>query len=171
MLIFEITKTNTPLPQKGLTPILIAPPHTYAHFQRLLYRVQSKKTLAVAACRVRCRHGVVTNYQEEPKQPQRPIAGLPLLEFSPALESWSDIYTGLALSFRRRFPLLFFFICLLYLSVTRLGCALNALSSISRVDTPLTADWLKVCFGTRPRLSFLKGFGKITSPTFNLLHG
>ncbi len=29
MLIFEITKTNTPLPQKGLAPILIAPPHTY----------------------------------------------------------------------------------------------------------------------------------------------
>ncbi len=27
MLIFEITKTNTPLPQKGLAPILIAPPH------------------------------------------------------------------------------------------------------------------------------------------------
>ncbi len=29
MLIFEITKTNTPLPQKGIAPILIAPPHTY----------------------------------------------------------------------------------------------------------------------------------------------
>ncbi len=27
MLIFEITKTNTPLPQKGLAPILIDPPH------------------------------------------------------------------------------------------------------------------------------------------------
>ncbi len=29
MLIFEITKTNTPLPQKGLAPILIDPPHIY----------------------------------------------------------------------------------------------------------------------------------------------
>ncbi len=29
MLIFEITKTNTPLPQKGLVPILISPPYTY----------------------------------------------------------------------------------------------------------------------------------------------
>uniref|UniRef100_A0A672RAQ2 Adhesion G protein-coupled receptor L2 n=1 Tax=Sinocyclocheilus grahami TaxID=75366 RepID=A0A672RAQ2_SINGR len=29
MLTFEISKTNTPLPQKGLAPILIAPPHTY----------------------------------------------------------------------------------------------------------------------------------------------
>ncbi len=32
MLIFEITKTNTPLPQKGLVPILIAPPHTYVAY-------------------------------------------------------------------------------------------------------------------------------------------
>ncbi len=29
MLIFEITKTYTPLPQKGLAPILIDPPHVY----------------------------------------------------------------------------------------------------------------------------------------------
>ncbi len=33
-------------------------------------------------------------YREERKQPCHLIAGLPLLEFSPALESWSDIYTG-----------------------------------------------------------------------------
>ncbi len=32
MLIFEITKTNTPLLQKGLAPILIAPPHTYVAY-------------------------------------------------------------------------------------------------------------------------------------------
>ncbi len=35
LLTFEITKTNTPLPQKGLAPILIAPPHTYVQ-QRLV---------------------------------------------------------------------------------------------------------------------------------------
>ncbi len=29
MLMFEITKTNTPQAQKGLAPIFIAPPHTY----------------------------------------------------------------------------------------------------------------------------------------------
>ncbi len=29
MFIFEIPKTNTPQPLKGLAPILIAPPHTY----------------------------------------------------------------------------------------------------------------------------------------------
>ncbi len=129
MLIFEITKTNRPLPQKGLAPILIAPPRTYIayttqatissvkqsktnvtpclnrtraarqntieviiisdavytgccaarqisvrelllrsiydvltqisnDFQRPLCRVQCRQILAVAARRVRCRHGV-----------------------------------------------------------------------------------------------------------------
>ncbi len=29
MLIFQITQTNTPLPQNGLAPILIDPPHIY----------------------------------------------------------------------------------------------------------------------------------------------
>ncbi len=32
MLIFEITNTNTPLPQKGLAPILIDPPHIYVAY-------------------------------------------------------------------------------------------------------------------------------------------
>ncbi len=32
MLIFEITKTNTPLPQQGLAPILIDPPHIYVAY-------------------------------------------------------------------------------------------------------------------------------------------
>ncbi len=32
MLIFEITKTNTPLPRKGLAPILIDPPHIYVAY-------------------------------------------------------------------------------------------------------------------------------------------
>ncbi len=32
MLIFEITKTNTPLPQKGVAHILIDPPHTYVAY-------------------------------------------------------------------------------------------------------------------------------------------
>ncbi len=32
MLIFEIPKTNTPQPQKGLAPILIDPPHIYVTY-------------------------------------------------------------------------------------------------------------------------------------------
>ncbi len=31
MLIFESTKTNTPMPKQDLAPILISPPHTYVH--------------------------------------------------------------------------------------------------------------------------------------------
>ncbi len=176
MLIFEITKTNTPLPQKGLAPILIAPPHTYIayatqamissdksptenccprsiydvltqisnDFQRSLYRVQCRQATSGVDT-------VLLTYREEPKQPQRPIAGLPLLEFSPALEIWSDIYTSptSCLIVPQTFSS-FVFIRHLYLSVARLGCSLNALSSTSWVDTPLTADWLQVCFGTRP---------------------
>ncbi len=34
MLIFEITKTNSPLPQKGITPILIDPPHIYVAYAK-----------------------------------------------------------------------------------------------------------------------------------------
>ncbi len=54
-----------------------------------------------------------------------------------------------------------FFILHLYLfyrSANARHCALNFFSSTSWVDTPLTANWLQVCFGFRPRLSFLKRF-------------
>ncbi len=46
MLISEITKTNTPLPQKGLAPILIAPPHTYIAYatQATISSVKQSKT-------------------------------------------------------------------------------------------------------------------------------
>ncbi len=48
MLIFKITKTNTPLPQKGLAPILIAPPHTYVAYttQAMISSVKQSKTNA-----------------------------------------------------------------------------------------------------------------------------
>ncbi len=62
MLTFEITKTNTALPQKGLATILIAPPHTYVR-QRLVLWNKAKPMLLT--------------YREETKQPWRPIAGLP----------------------------------------------------------------------------------------------
>ncbi len=46
MSIFEITKTNTLLPQKGLAPILIAPPHTYVAYatQATISSVKQSKT-------------------------------------------------------------------------------------------------------------------------------
>ncbi len=66
----------------------------------------------------------------------------------------SGVDTSLPL-FHRRFPHLCF-IRHLYLSVARLGLANVVMCTIIRsllaswVDTPLTADWLQVCFGTRP---------------------
>ncbi len=49
MLIFEITKTNTPLPQKGLAPILIALPHTYVAYatQAMISSVKQSKTMSL----------------------------------------------------------------------------------------------------------------------------
>ncbi len=58
------TKTNMPLPQKGLAPIFIAPPtHTYAT-QATISSVKQSKTN-------------VTHLSRRNKQPRRPIAGLP----------------------------------------------------------------------------------------------
>ncbi len=74
-------------------------------FQRSLYRVQCRQTLADMV-RVPTRGGIsvwqsivsgvedTVSYREVTKQPQRLIAGLPLLKFFPELESWFDIYTG-----------------------------------------------------------------------------
>ncbi len=62
MLTFEITKTNTPLPQKGLALILIAPPHTYVQ-QRFVLWIKAKPMLLT--------------YRGETKQPRRLIEGLP----------------------------------------------------------------------------------------------
>ncbi len=160
MLIFEITKTNTPLPQKGIAPYL-EPPHSYVAYatQTSISSVKQSKTnvtsclhwtqaawqntvevivisdafytgcsawqipdrkllrhsiydlltqiskdfqwsiycvgkLLCLRCSVSNVDTVLLTYREERKQPRCPIAGLPLLEFSPALESLSDIYTG-----------------------------------------------------------------------------
>ncbi len=45
MLIFEITKTNTPLAEKGLAPILIDPPHLYEAYatQAMISSVKHKE--------------------------------------------------------------------------------------------------------------------------------
>ncbi len=143
----ERRKTN--LRQKKLLPRSVYDVLTQISndFQRSLYRVQCRQTLAVAACRVRCRHGV-THLSRKNKQSNLGVRSqaFPLLEFSPVLEI-RYLHGSYFLPYR--FPLLFF-IRHLYLSVARLGCSLNALSSTSWVDTPLTADWLQVCFGTRP---------------------
>ncbi len=123
MLIFEITKTNTPLPQKGLAPILIALPHTYVAYatQAMISSVKQSKT-NVTPCLHRMRAArqntieviiisdtVYTGCCAARRDKSLTVnccrvlfmtcwhkcqRSLPLLDFSPVLESWSDIYTG-----------------------------------------------------------------------------
>ncbi len=129
---------NTKLLPRSIYDILT---HILKDFSTALYHVQCRQTLAV--------------YPIEKKQSNRAVRSQAFRYWS-SFQRWkaNSIFTWvllLALSFRRRFPLLF-----LIRHLTRLGCSLNALSSTSWLDTPLTADWLQVCFGTRPRLSFLK---------------
>ncbi len=102
-------------------------------FQWSLYRIQCRQTLAVEARRVRRRHGV-THLSRRPKATSASDRSQAFRSLS-SLQRWKadPIFTRvllLDLSFRRRFPLLFF-IRHLYLSVARLGCSLNALSSTS----------------------------------------
>ncbi len=115
---------------------------------------------------------VLLTYREETKQPQCPIAGLPLLEFSPALESWSDpIFTRptSCLIIPEKFSSFVFYPP--SLSVCHSARLFTEHCSISWVDTPLNADWLHVYFGIRPRLSSLKRFWKIAYPAFKWKEG
>ncbi len=72
----------------------------------------------------------------------------------------SDIYTGptSCLIVPQTFSLIRF--------LSAISIFLNALSSISRVDTPLTADWLQVCFGTRPDCIWKIAFPALNSDTW-----
>ncbi len=65
------------------------------------------------------------------------------------------------LLFRRRFPPFVFFIYYLYLAVIARLMSVMCTNELlaSWVDTPLTADWLQVCFGTGPT-QFSKAFLK-----------
>ncbi len=115
----------------------------------------------------RCTSGVyivLLTYREETKQPRRPITGLPLLEFSPALESWSDIYMEpiLALSFRRLFPLWFFIRHLSLCHSARLFTERSLLHIMSR-HTPYC--WLATSLFWYSAPTFLKRFWKMTYPT------
>ncbi len=62
MLIFEITKTNTPLPQKGLAPILIAPPHTYVIYasRATISSVKQSKILCLKIIKIISKRSVLS---------------------------------------------------------------------------------------------------------------
>ncbi len=127
-------------------------------FQRLLYRVQCSQTLAVAAWHVRFRDGVtrLSRRNKATSASNRKFSTPWVLS-----DIWYLHGSYFLLYYSTDVLLFCFFIFL------SLGCSLNALSTTSRVDTPLTADWLQVCFGTLPRLCYLKHLFLITYPTFN----
>ncbi len=138
------------------------------YFQWSLYGIQCRQTLAVAAWRVRCRHSV-THLKKRTKATSafdRSPSAPWVLSFGKLVRYLHGSYF-FSCRFADVFHLVFFPAISIFLSVARLGCSLNALSSISWIDTPLTADWLQVCFGTLPWLSFIKHFWKFTYPTFN----
>ncbi len=114
--------------------------------------IASRQTLAVAACRVRCRRCYSPIEENQSNLGVRSQAFCSLS----SLQRWKAdlIFTRvllLALSFHRCFSLLFFLSAVsIYLS---LGSAVHWTLSPPH-------------FGTRPRLSFLKRFWKITYPTF-----
>ncbi len=111
---------------------------------------------------------VLLAYQEETKQPRHPIAGLPLLEFSPVLST--VIYTGPTSCLKPSFPhtfssFVFFQPSLSFCRSARLmSSALSALSSTSWVDTPFSPDWLQVCFATLLDSIFQSVFEKSLTP-------
>ncbi len=99
-------------------------------------------------------------FREETKQPRRPIAGLLLLEFSPALEIWSDIYTCpiSCLIVPQTFSSFVFYPpSLSFCHSARLFPELSLLH-IMRRHGPY-CYWLHIYFGTLPR--------KIAYPAFN----
>ncbi len=99
---------------------------------------------------------VLLAYREETKQPRRLIASLPLLEFSPALESWSDIYTCPTSCLV--VPQMFSSVILSAISIFRsLGSAVHW--TLSPPYHEQTCPWYSA-------LGFLKRFWKIAYPAF-----
>ncbi len=124
-------------------------------FQWSLYHVQCRQTLAVAARRVWFRHGV-SNLSRRTKatsaSDHRPSA--PSVLSSAGKLIWY-LHRSYFLPYRSADVFLFCFL-------SAISIFLSLGSAVLWIDTPLTADWLQVCFGSRPWLNFLK---RITYPT------
>ncbi len=102
MLIFESTKTNTPIPQQDLAPVLISPPHMYVHNPGITMiaetseddtQAYSNKSNTDKLCET------MQNQHYSPIKKKQRNLGIwfelfALLEFSPPLEICSDIYVG-----------------------------------------------------------------------------
>ncbi len=86
MLTFESTKTNTPIPQQDLAPILISPPHTYVHnpgimtiagrnkrrWHTSIFKQKPTQISCVKQCKIN-----VTHLSKETTQPLCLIRALP----------------------------------------------------------------------------------------------
>ncbi len=168
MLIFE---TNTPIAQQDLALILKSPPHMYVHnhgnddrrdkwrWHTSIFK-QKPTRFTQQLCETK------QNRRNSPIKKKQCNLGVrfepfPLLEFSPPLESCSDIYVGptACLIVTLLFNVLFlWYFPLFYLPLSIYSRSANirpvhanwALSSLYHYKTrPLTTDWLQVCFGIR----------------------
>ncbi len=90
MLIFESTKTNTPIPQQDLAPILTSPPHAYVDNPGITTITETSEDVWNEA------KSTLLTYQERNNATSTSNSRHSRsLSFSPLLESCSDIYTGL----------------------------------------------------------------------------
>ncbi len=160
MLIFESTKTNTPIPQQDLAPYFeISAPHVRTQpWQR-----RSRKQVKMAHKHIQTKANTDKLWEMKQNQHYSPIKkkkqcnlgirfqDFPLLEFCPLLESCSNFYVGptscliITLLFNAlflwHFPLFifyFFLICHLSLSIFDLLISVlcTQILSLSLQDTP-----------------------------------
>ncbi len=129
MLIFESTKTNTPIPQQDLALIFISPPHTYIHNPGITTIAETSEDAEDK--HIQTKDNMDKLCETKQKQCYSPIKDntkqhnlgvFQLLEFSTPLESCSDIYAGptscpiVTLHFNawflRYFPIFIFHFCL-----------------------------------------------------------
>ncbi len=102
MLIFEGTKTNTPVNQHDLAPILKSLPHTYVHnhgnddcgnkwrWHTSIFKQKPTQISCVKQCKINVNH-LSRRSNTTSASDSRPSRSLC---FSPPLESSSDIYAG-----------------------------------------------------------------------------
>ncbi len=161
MLIFEITKTNTPLLQKGLSPLFwyVRNPHIRTQPRQRLV-LWNKANLIIISDAVYTGCGTARQIPDSKLLPrsiydvlthisndfQRSLCRV-LCRQILAVVARRPVYTRCKPSFvPQTFSAISIFLSSLGSAVM---CTERSLLA-SWVDTPLIADWLQVCFGTGP---------------------
>ncbi len=179
MLIFQITKTNTPLPQKGLAPILIAPPNTYVYAtQAAISSVKQSKTNVTHLSR----RNKATSVSD--RRPSRSLSSLQCWKVNPIFTRvlLLALYRTIELAYRIHYNQ---WCCLHWIPDSKLlpRSMYDVLTQISNdfrlMSVMCTERSLLRITSKRPllligykfvlvfgRLSFLKRFWKNTYPTF-----